>query len=302
MSITKGVDLGHSELIDVGKLIIPAINNKYANNTYSGIRRAKILGQGMDFDQIRQYQFGDDIRSIDWKSSARLQKTYIKTYREERQRPVFLLIDLSASMLFASKKRFKSVIAAKIGVLFGFLALKFDDKIGLVIYSQNQHFEIKPKTPKSAIKLLIGKLVEIHQKALADISRVQNTSPNTLNFALSRLNRANSHGSLVVIISDFFNFDTVSKTLVQKLSKHNKVQLNFIYDPLEKTPPKTDFYLVNNDGQRQKMNLQNRHNRKIYNNFFVDKLDFLTQFSKNNKIELTPISTTIDLKDLSINF
>ncbi len=301
--MTIGVDLTRDELIKVGQLLNPIINsNRLVKSNNSGLRRSKILGQGMNFDQIRQYQFGDDIRSIDWKSSARLQKTYIKTYKEERQRPIFLLIDISSSMLFASKKAFKSVIAARLATLFAFLAMKFDDKIGAIIYSENHHLEIRPKTPKTVINLLICALVDLHEKALRDIDINHSKSqPNTLEFSLSRLSRAAKSGSLAIIISDFFTFNDKAQAWVRRLSKRNQVLLSFIYDPLEHTPPKADNYWVNNNGKTQIMHLNSKHNRSVYRDFFAKKRTFLTQFSRNNKIQLQQIPTTIDLKTIALD-
>ncbi|MBE8190473.1 MAG: DUF58 domain-containing protein [Candidatus Thioglobus sp.] len=301
--MTVGVDLSRGELINVGQLVPAVISNKAIKNNNLGNRRSKILGQGMDFDQIRQYQFGDDIRSIDWKSSARLQKTYIKTYKEERQRPIFLLIDLNSSMLFASKKAFKSVIAARLATLFAFLALQSDDKIGAIIYSQNHHFEIKPKSPKTGINLLICKLVDLHKKALQDIDNPnkntqQNSKFNTLEFALSRLSRVAKSGNLTIIISDFFEFNAKAQAWATRLSKRNQVLFNFVYDPLEQNPPKADDYWVSGNNMIQKMSLRSAGNRAIYRNFFTEKLTFLTKFCKNNKIQLQQISTTIDLSKI----
>lgn len=301
--MTIGVDLNRNELINMRQLLPPIISShRIAKHNHSGTRRSKILGQGMDFDQIRQYQFGDDIRSIDWKSSARLQKTYIKTYKEERQRPILLLIDINSSMLFASKKAFKSVIAARLGALFAFLALNSDDKIGAIIYSENHHFEMKPKPPKTAINLLICKLVDLHKKALQDIDNNHiKPQPNTLEFALSRLSRAAKSGALTIIISDFFEFSNKAQAWISRLSKRNQVLLNFIYDPLEKKPPKADDYWVSQHNGMKKMSLKSSKNRAIYRDFFTEKLAFLTQFCTNNKIALQQIPTTIDLKTVRVD-
>lgn len=300
--MTVGVDLTRDELINVGQLLAPVMNNQVVKNNHSGTRRSKILGQGMDFDQIRQYQFGDDIRSIDWKSSARLQKTYIKTYKEERQRPIFLLIDLNNSMLFASKKAFKSVIAARLATLFAFLALKSDDKIGAIIYTQNHHFEIKPKSPKTAINLLICMLVDLHEKALQDIDKTeQKSEPNTLEFALSRLSRVAKSGTLTIIISDFFEFGDKAQAWTRRLSRRNQVLLNFVYDPLEQNPPAADDYWVSGNNTTEKMSLKGKSNRAVYRDFFTEKLAFLTQFCNSNKIQLQQIPTTVDLSSVMVD-
>ncbi len=300
--MTVGVDLTRDELINVGQLLAPVMNNQVVKNNHSGTRRSKILGQGMDFDQIRQYQFGDDIRSIDWKSSARLQKTYIKTYKEERQRPIFLLIDLNNSMLFASKKAFKSVIAARLATLFAFLALKSDDKIGAIIYTQNHHFEIKPKSPKTAINLLICMLVDLHEKALQDIDKTeQKSQPNTLEFALSRLSRVAKSGTLTIIISDFFEFGDKAQAWTRRLSRRNQVLLNFVYDPLEQNPPAADDYWVSGNNTTEKMSLKGKSNRAVYRDFFTEKLAFLTQFCNSNKIQLQQIPTTVDLSSVMVD-
>jgi len=110
-----------------------------------GAYMSAFKGRGMEFDESRIYQAGDDIRNMDWRVTARTNTPHTKVFREERERPVLLWLDLSASMMFATRKKFKSVIACEIASLIAWSAAKNNDRIGGLIFSENEHVEMKPQ-------------------------------------------------------------------------------------------------------------------------------------------------------------
>ncbi len=288
--MTTGVTLNTEELIKIGKLqSLGKHHNKKINNHFTGNKLSKIKGHGIDFDEVREYQFGDDIRSIDWKTTAKLQKTYIKTYKEEKQRQVFVLVDFSNSMYFASKVAFKSVICAKVATLIAFSALKHNDKIGAVMYNENNHYELKAKNSKYGVQNLISAMVKLHN---TDNTK---TSKNNFYQALLRLKNSVKPGSLLFIISDFYQLNKQEQQLIQQLTIHNDIIFCFIYDDLEKNPPPKGSYLINNNSTIKKLNIFSKKDNNEYKDFFNKKYNFLKMFTQLNNMQIIAIKTDDDL-------
>ncbi len=307
MSIS-GVNITIAELIASKELLTANIihSHKDIRTNYSGDRLSKIKGHGIDFDEVRQYQFGDDIRSIDWKTSARMQTTYSKTYKEERDRPILLFIDFSNTMFFGTKVAFKSVIASKLATLIAYIGTHHQDKIGGIIYSQYGHIELKPKSGKIGVQTLIRSIVYMHEQALSAKYNNQKITPITMANSLLKVKRIIRPGSVLFIISDFTNFDNNAQNIVKQITKHNDIVVNFIYDILEKTAPKYGKYTINNGKYHKQLNTYSKKNRNLYQQYFIDKNNFLIDFCRSNNLLFMPIKTNDKLAqkllDSHINF
>lgn len=210
-------------------------------------------GRGMEFDEVRQYQAGDDIRTIDWRVTARTGKPHTKLFREEKERPVFILIDFSSSMFFGSQLLLKSVQAAHLAAVIAWAAKERGDKIGGLIASAQQHRELKPKSRQQGVLQLFHQLVTVHNAALM----TANTPADTTQFesACSRLRRLAMPGSLVFVISDFEQLNDAAVKHLSQLKHHCEVHARQIVDPLEITLPQvnTKKYLPVTDGQQSKV-------------------------------------------------
>ncbi|MGI5309586.1 DUF58 domain-containing protein [Rheinheimera sp. WS51] len=219
-----------------------AIQSKLA-----GTYLAKSKGRGMEFDEVRHYQNGDDVRTIDWRVTARTGKMHTKLFREEKERPVFILTDLSSSMHFGSTLLFKSVQAAHLASLIAWHVKKRGDKLGGIVFSQQQHRELKPHSRSHGVLRYFHALTEIHNSLqLAEASaspEVANLAPNSLktgiNFttALAQLRRLVHPGSLVYILSDFSQFNADALRHIRAIRQHNEVSCCAISDPLELNIP-----------------------------------------------------------------
>lgn len=240
-----GVNLGIKELIYYqGKASLVNLSpRKTVQAKLAGAYLAKTKGRGMEFDEARHYQAGDDIRAIDWRVTARTGKTHTKLYREEKERPVFVLADLSASMQFGTQLMFKSVQAAHLTALLAWAARKRGDRIGGLIFNQNQHIECKPFTRQKAVLSLLNSLIKVQSQALqlsaqppAQISDVGKKV--TLADACARLRRLAHPGSLIFLLSDFKQLDELTKQHLAQLSKHCEIVAYPISDPFEHQLPK----------------------------------------------------------------
>ncbi|MCK4834519.1 MAG: DUF58 domain-containing protein, partial [Gammaproteobacteria bacterium] len=133
------------------------LNSSIIHAKQGGAYLSSFKGRGMEFDESRIYQAGDDIRNMDWRVTARTGSAHTKVFCEERERPVLLWLDLSTSMMFATRKKFKSVIAAEIASLIAWSAAKNNDRLGGLIFSSDEHVELKPKRGKTAVLDFIGR-------------------------------------------------------------------------------------------------------------------------------------------------
>ncbi|MGL5430605.1 MAG: DUF58 domain-containing protein [Vibrio sp.] len=195
-----------------------------------GQHQSRRLGRGMDFAEVRQYQAGDDIRSIDWRVTARTGKPHTKLFSEERERTVVLYIDLSQSMQFGSSLLLKSVQAAHLASLLSWLAVKQQDRVGAVIDLGYRLIEIKPASRQRGVLAILAACIEAQH-----IPPAQHTARTlTLHEVLSTLNRLCPKGSEVVLISDFTDLDPDQDALaLRQLCQHNQVRMVQIFDPLE---------------------------------------------------------------------
>ncbi len=182
-------------LIDLAK---PAAGIKLrhvsSRSRQSGNYLSRFKGRGMEFDETRLYQPGDDIRSIDWRVTARTGKTHTKVFREERERPIFISVDNRPAMHFATRGVFKSVLAAKLAALLAWTAENHDDRIGGQVFSDNSCYELKPQNGKHGVLKLFNALVKTHGLTGYAV---------TFEHALARLTQHARPGSMVYIISDF---------------------------------------------------------------------------------------------------
>ncbi|WP_020564455.1 DUF58 domain-containing protein [Methylosarcina fibrata] len=191
-------------------------------------------GRGMEFDETRLYQAGDDIRSIDWRVTARTGKAHTKIFREERERPVFISVDNRRAMHFATRGVFKSVMAAKLAGLLAWASEQHGDRIGGQIFSDASCRELKPRSGKHGVLRFLHALVNTAEEVAS--------RELTLDRILSRLVQHARPGSLVYIVSDFRGVDDAAEIHLAKLAQHCEIELIFIYDALERSLPEKGLY------------------------------------------------------------
>ena len=257
----------------------------------SGDYQSPFRGRGMEFDESRLYQPGDDIRNIDWRVTARTGKAHTKLFREERERPVFVWLDLRRAMHFATRGRYKSVLAAELAALIAWSALHNGDRVGGVVFSDEEHHELKPQRGKAAVLRLINRIV--HDAAWTH--GVPGGSGNrSLEHALQRLRRVARPGSLIFLISDFRHLDGQAQVPLTRLCRHNEVVMLFVYDELEQALPPPGRYKMRDGNREFLVDTSNNHLARQYRQQFQARLDRLRQLSRLNRIILVPCRTDAD--------
>lgn len=194
-----------------------------------GQHQSRQLGRGMDFSEVRQYQSGDDIRAIDWRVTARTGKPHTKLFSEEREKPIVLYLDLSASMLFGSQLMLKSVQMAHMASLIAWLSVSAQDRVGALLDLGNQLIELKPTSRNKGALAIAQALVTHHQAQLTDPS----SADENMGKGLQALARMCPKGSEIVLLSDFIRLGEEDQNLLRRLGQHNRVRLIQISDPLE---------------------------------------------------------------------
>ena len=243
----------------------------------------------MEFDESKPYQPGDDVRHLDWRVTARTGKAHSKLFREERERPVFLWVDQRHPMFFATRGKFKSVIAAEIASLLAWSAAYHADRIGGILFSEQIHHELRPKRGKSAVLHLINKLVSYSKPVVNTPTAESATSASQ---AMLRLRRLVKPCSLVFLLSDFRNFDNVAESHLFQLSRHNDVVLVLIYDQLECELPPPGQYRVSDGQQDIVFNTYNRRLVESYRKQFVERKSRFAALSRTYKMPFLLCLTT----------
>jgi uncharacterized protein (DUF58 family) len=208
----------------------------------SGNYLARSKGRGMEFDEVRHYQNGDDIRAIDWRVTARTGKTHTKLFREEVERPVLIATDLSTSMLFGSRLLFKSVQAAHVAALVAWHAKSRGDRIGGVVFNQTNHTELKPRSRQQGVLHYLHSLVKIHADSLhsADEKADRKKATEAFEQNCARLRQLAKPGSLVYLITDAFNLSDEAIRHLANVSRHCELVVCMISDPLEQQLPESE--------------------------------------------------------------
>jgi uncharacterized protein (DUF58 family) len=214
----------------------------------AGRKRSRLRGRGLDFDELRHYRPGDDIRTMDWRVTNRTGKPHVRVYTEERDRPVFVVADQRLPMFFGSQHKMKSVVAAEVAALTAWRILGVGDRVGCILFNDNDLTEVKPSRNQRKLMAWLGKLADMNNDL--SVAPGHESNPGALGSALSQLERCIGHDYLVVIVSDFFGWDEEALATIRRIRQHNDIVCAMIYDPLERNIGKAEKLVVS-DGRFQ---------------------------------------------------
>lgn len=256
---------------------------RLSDHIFSGEYHTSFKGRGMTFSEVRQYQFGDDVRSIDWNVTARYREPYVKVFEEERELTMMLMVDVSGSALFGTSKQFKSEIVAEIAATMAFSATVNNDKIGLMLFSDQIELFIPPKKGKSHVLRIIRELVEFTPKS----------NKTNLSQALQFLSRVMKKKAIVFLISDFMTNDDYDKTLKIAARKHDLTAIR-VYDPREEKLPNVGIVNVldSESGESMMVDTSSKKVRMEYEKDYHEKVKtFQETFTRNGA---GTVSTRVD--------
>jgi uncharacterized protein (DUF58 family) len=215
----------------------------------AGQRSSNARGRGIEFEEVRDYAAGDDVRTIDWRVTARTGRTHTKLFREERERPVLILVDQRSSMFFGSRRTLKSVQALHAAALLAWATLQANDRIGGLAFGDRVMHEVRPRRSHRAVIALLRHCHSMNL-SLGIPSAVDAQPPSRLADAISQLRRVARPGSHVWLLSDFHDYDDDADRQLHLLARHCEITGVFIHDALEATLPASGRGIVT-DGVRR---------------------------------------------------
>ena len=250
-------------------------------------------GRGMEFDESRPYQPGDDPRSIDWRVTARSTTAYTKLFREERERPVLVTVDLRSNMHFATRGCYKSVNASRAAALLSWAAHHRGDRLGGLIFGDTVHRELKPRLGRQAALRFLHELAEhADWQSSQTLHNGERAAPLTT--AMASLRRVARPGSLVVILSDFSGLTRSAQSYLSSVARHSEVLAVFLSDPVERELPPPGRYRLVADDEEIAIDTYARAARRDYRDAFEERTRELDQFCQRYGIHLMNLSTDDD--------
>jgi len=270
--------------------------NQPANSALSGKNSSKLRGRGLNFEELRHYRPGDDIRSMDWKVTQRTGKPHIKVFTEERERNVFLAIDQRMTMFFGSTNKMKSVIAAELSALIAWQISDSGDRIGAVIYNDQQTKVIPAKRGRQHVVNLLSEVLKKNHELSLDKSidksaQFKADDSESFNKMLATLNKVTSHNGLIILIGDGHGFNDKSTDFIKQLRQHNEVIACHIFDPLEQTLPKMSQMIVSDGKQQIQFSSNSKKVQKNYQDEIARQLESYVKAAKKYRIPLIEIDT-----------
>ncbi len=252
-----------------------------ANDLFAGQYESAFKGQGMEFSEVREYQIGDDIKTIDWNVSARFGRPFVKVFHEERELTVMLLLDLSGSNLFGTRRRFKRELIAEVAGMLAFLAIRTNDKVGAILFTSEAEKFIPPQKGAAHVWRLIKEIFTYRPKNLT----------TSIDSALTYLNRVIKRHAIVFLISDFID-KGFEKSLRLSAKKHD-LNVIIVSDPAEKTIPNVGLINARDPetGKICVINTGNRHLRQRLNNYIKEHKDYLAHIFKRTGVAWITLST-----------
>lgn len=288
-----GIRVSLSELIEMRHRVreVQLFSTPSRRSPLIGLHHSKLRGRGVDFDQVRVYQAGDDVRSIDWRVTARTQEPHTKLFHEERERPIFILVEQSRRLFFGSGLMFKSVLAAQAAALIGWAALEHNDRVGGLVFGDNEHYEIKPRRSKQSLLQLLNRLVRVNQSLHTEIP----ADRDAFGTALRRAREVLRPGSLVIVLCDERVLSDVAEQQLSLLSRHSDLLLLPLSDPLDRALPAAGLLRFAERGAQLELDTLNPELRRAYRQQGEDRSARWELLAQKLRVLLMPLSTQSEL-------
>ena len=237
---------------------------RVSDHVFGGEYHSAFKGRGMTFSEVRQYQFGDDVRAIDWNVTARYNEPYIKVFEEERELTLMLMVDVSGSQLFGTQNQFKKDTLTEIAATLAFSATQNNDKIGLILFTDDIELFIPPKKGRSHVLRIIRELIEFKPKS----------NKTNLSQALKYLSSIQKKKAIVFVLSDFIADDYL-QTLKIVSGRHDITGIR-VYDQQEVSIPNLGLVQMNDQetGKLELVNTSSKKMRNAYAEFYREKVDY----------------------------
>lgn len=295
---TAYVDAAHLARLEFSARGLSFLPRQKRRSILAGQHSSRVRGRGLNFEEIRAYQQGDDFRTIDWHVTLRTGEPHVRAYTEERDRPAFFVVDQRMSMFFGSQHALKSVIAAEVAAIGCWMAFRAGDRAGAVVIGDDELVRIKPHRSRSRLHQIFGAIARQNRKLRSDLPAV--SSDEQLNRALQEVLRIALHDCLVCVVSDFSGANEQTLRLLREIAAHNDVIGALVFDPLaEKLSPRGR--VVVSQGELQiELDLESGAVHEPLSALFSARLKSVAEVLRRSAIPLLAFNTAEDtLRQLS---
>jgi uncharacterized protein (DUF58 family) len=288
---TAGV---YAELDDLIRLQFKARSFSFlprqpSQSVLAGRHASRLRGRGLNFEEIRHYLQGDDLRAIDWKVTARTRKPHVRVFSEERDRSVMLLVDQRISMFFGSQQSMKSVVAAELTALIAWRVLGAGDRVGAIVFNDTGMRIIEPQRNRQQVMKILEAVVEKNHALRVGTGR--KADPSMYNTVLRKTLKLAKHDFLICSISDSFGVDDETVGLLSLLRAHNDVLAAFIYDHLEAELPEVGRLVLADDALQLEIDPSDNKLRHEFAREFEERLEWIRHITSLRTIPVLPLHT-----------
>ena len=255
----------------------------------AGNHASRLRGRGLNFDELRRYQTGDDLRHLDWRASLRTGKPVVRTFTEERDRPALIVVDQRMSMFFGSQRSFKSALAAELGALAAWMVFNAGDRVGGLVFNDQRIDSIAPLRSRKRVEALLSRVAQQNQALNA--ANPDAEDEDQLDIALQRCLALAGHDHLICIVSDFAGAGERTLQLMRQLRAHNDVIALQVYDPLALKLPSDGRLLVTQGQLQVELAVEKRSVHQPLGDYLGGRLKDVAMLLRRSQVPLMMFST-----------
>jgi len=259
-----------------------------AASVLNGRHASRLRGRGLNFEEMRDYLPGDDIRSIDWKATARTGSPHVRVFTEERDRPALLVVDQRMSMFFGSRLNMKSVTAAEAASIAAFRILGVGDRVGGIVFGDHDLREITPHRSRRTVYALLESIVEMNASLHAD--HAATSADGVLDDVLKRVARIAHHDHLVIVFSDFDGIDELTHMHLSGIAAHNDVILMLVHDPMAQEMDANARLVIGDSQMQAEIDLQSESIIEAVGGFSRQRLQQIYDWQQSIRLSVLPLS------------
>ena len=255
----------------------------------AGNHASRLRGRGLNFDELRRYQPGDDLRHLDWRASLRTGKPVVRTFTEERDRPALIVVDQRMSMFFGSQRSFKSALGAELAALAAWMVFNAGDRVGGLVFNDQRIDSVAPLRSRKRVEALLSRIAEQNQALNA--ANPDAEDEDQLDKVLQRCLALAGHDHLICIVSDFAGAGERTLQLMRQLSAHNDVIALQVYDPLAMKLPSNGRLLVTQGELQVELAVEKRNVHQPLGDFLSGRLKDVADLLRRSQVPLMMFST-----------
>jgi uncharacterized protein (DUF58 family) len=287
---TQGVHVSTDQLValEARARDLSFVQKSRSRQQLAGRMQSSMRGRGLTFEELRDYLPGDDIRSIDWRVTARTNKPVVRVYSEEKERPALIVVDQRINMFFGSRRSMKSVTAAEAAMLCAWRILGSGDRVGGFVFTDGDIDEVRPHRSREAVITLASKIAT--RNGSLDAGFAGKPSPASLDTVLQRVASIAHHDHLVVVLSDFDGHTATTRDILLRLSGRNDVICILVYDPFLLDLPTSGDIVVSGGNLQAELSLRRADVRQAIDTFARDRGRELRDWQKELGLPMLPVS------------